>query len=340
MRTSTILPFIEQLKSAAYILIVTHKNPDGDAIGSSLGLSALLKEHGIKTCVVVEDSLPHFLMFLPQLEDVVVFNQSPSKVQEEMNKASCIICTDFGQMDRCGMIEPLIRQSKAPRLLIDHHPDPDQMAFDAMYHDVKASSTSELVSLFASEFFPETKLSREMATCLYTGLVTDTGCFRFGLRTQTFLVASQLFQLGIDVEQIITSVFDSHSEQRLKLTGFTLLNKLVHLPEYRTAYISLSEEEMKPFDPRKGDTEGLVNYTLSIEHVRFGVFFNQKPDGTIRISFRSKGTFQTNDIARRFFQGGGHRNASGGVFSGTVEEAIQYFLSILPQYQEQLISLP
>lgn len=339
VNTASILPFIEPLKSASNLVIVTHKNPDGDAIGSSLGILLLLEKYGVKAHVVVEDELPYFLHFLPRSQDVIIYNSDPRRVQEFISSASFIICTDFSQLNRCGKLEPFVRQSSAPRILFDHHPEPDLASFQAVYHDVTASSTSELIAIFASSFFTDVPITTDWATCIYTGMVTDTGCFRFSLRPQTFQIAANLLQSNIPVQQIITQIFDSYSFQRIQLTGFVLQNKLRYLPEYRTAYFSLSETEMMPFNPRRGDTEGLVNHTLSIEGVVLGVFFNQKPDDTIRISFRSKGAFACNDIASKFFNGGGHRNASGGQYAGTIEEAIEYFLKVLPQYKDQLISL-
>lgn len=338
LKTLTIQEFHDALKKAGKIIIIPHKNPDGDAIGSSLGLFHYLTEKG-KTCqIAVNDAVPEFLGFLPDVSKILNYQKEPNACAEEIKDAEMIICADYGQLYRTGELQPLIEASSAIKMVIDHHPDPDPQ-FNFTYHQLKASSTSELVYLLIQELEPGYAVSKNMANCLYTGLLTDTGCFKHALRPDTFRVAGELLKTGISYELIVSQIFDSNTPERLHLIGFALNEKLVYLPEYRTAFISISYEESEALGLKKGETEGLVNYALSITNTVMGAFFHEREKGKTKISLRSKGNFAVNSISGQYFSGGGHKNAAGGEFEGSSADAVNLFKEILPQYKAELTSL-
>ncbi len=336
MTTSISTDIIQQLKNSKQVAIVPHKNPDGDAIGSSLGLHLFLKKIGIQSRVVVQDNIPFFLNFLPDISSIIVYENTTAAAIDWIQNADMIISTDYSQLERCGDLAQYIRNNSCKRIVIDHHPFPEENVA-LLFHDVTASSTCELIYWFATSAFPEVKLDEEIATCLYSGLLTDTGSFKFALRPETFIVASELLKYKINVEKITTAIFDVNTPQRLKLLGYALNEKMVILSEIHTAYIWLTAEEISACNIRKGDLEGFVNYTLSVQGIKFGVFFHEKQDGGTKISFRSKGQFPVNEFSSRFFNGGGHRNAAGGFFPGKCEDAVQNFLENLPSFHSLLI---
>lgn len=339
MKNTSIPGSILKLRSSKQVIVIPHKSPDGDAIGSSLALMHLLNKADVPTRVIVEDTFPYFLDFLPGAENIIIWDKNKTVAETLIQHADCIISSDYGQLSRCGELEKHVRANPCLKIMIDHHPYPETEAYDFLLHDVASSSTCELVFNFYEQFFSDLALDKTIATCIYTGLVTDTGCFRHALRPQTFDTASALLKTGIETEHIITKIFDVNTPQRLKLLGFCLNEKMVILPEYKTAFIHLSGEELRSFGVKKGDTEGIVSYTLSLEGIIFGAFFYEREDGTTKVSFRSKSTFPANEFSSRFFDGGGHRNAAGGQFNGPVNLAVEHFLKCLPQYKSVLESL-
>ena len=333
---------IQELQKAIHnggkIVIVPHKNPDGDAIGSSLGLYYYLKSKNKDCSIVVNDSIPGFLSFLPGSELINVYENNKQQCIDLINQADIIVCTDYSQVHRCGDLQPFIESSTAVKAVIDHHPTPGDH-FDFYYHFVAASSTSELIYLLVKEMEPAYIFSKDAASCLYSGLMSDTGCFRYSLRPETFIVASELLKTGISTELLVSNIYDSNSPERIRLIGFALNDKMQVLQDYRTAFISLSFEESEKLGLQKGDTEGLVNYTLTIPNIVVGAFFYEKEKGKTKISLRSKGNFAVNEISQKYFEGGGHKNAAGGEFVGTAKEAVKKFMEILPQYKSVLDSL-
>lgn len=337
MKSSSPIEFYNHLQKAEKITIIPHKNPDGDAIGSSLGLFQFLKEQGIKSQVVCEDPVPHFIEFLPDLNEVITYESNPEKVKSIILDSQVIICMDYSHIYRCGNIAEFVKASSSYLAVIDHHPSPSD-EFSFYWHDTGASSTSELVFSLIDQIKSGHDFSVETATCLYTGLLTDTGCFKYAVRPETFIAASRLIQSGIPLTKITSQIFDTNTPERIKLLGYTLDKKLVILPEYRTAYIYLNMEELKEFKARKGDTEGLVNYTLSIEGIIFGAFFYERESNITKVSLRSKGNFAVNEISSKYFNGGGHRNAAGGQVEKGVDQTVHLFRELLPQYKETLLS--
>ncbi|HPE83720.1 MAG TPA: bifunctional oligoribonuclease/PAP phosphatase NrnA [Aequorivita sp.] len=325
------------LSSPKKIVIVGHKNPDGDAVGSCLGLSFFLKSLGHNTTVVMPNDFPDFLKWLPGCEEIIIYEKEVQKTDEIFDNADLIFTLDFNSLDRVGgELQAVLENAPAKFVMIDHHQQPADYAV-ATYSDVKMSSTSEMVYHFMDALGQADKLSKEIAVNLYTGIMTDTGSFRFSSTSPTtHRVAAKLIEAGAESAIINQNVYDTNSPERMKLLGVAL-NNLVILPELHTAYITLTQKELDDHNFKKGDTEGFVNYALSVKGVIFAVIFiENKQENLVKISFRSKGNFSVNDFARNHYSGGGHINAAGGKSSQDLNKTISEFISILPRYKNKL----
>ncbi len=321
----------QHIEQAEKIAILSHVNPDGDAIGSSLALYHYLKRCGKDACVIVPNEYPDFLKWMPGSEDVLIFRKNKSAAIEAINNACMIFMLDFNSPARVDEVETLISNSKSFKVLIDHHPNPGYFS-DIVFSDTLSSSTAELVFRFIELTGNPDMIDIITATCLYTGIMSDTGSFSFNSsQPETYRVLSELLKKGVDKDYIYSMVYDNFSENRLKLLGYCLDRKMVVLPSYRTAYISLTLSEKKQYKYIRGDSEGFVNYPLSIKGVDFVAFFMEN-DNHIKISFRSKGKFDTNTFAENNFDGGGHVNASGGESKLSLPDTIKKFISLLPEY--------
>ncbi|MDG1850412.1 MAG: bifunctional oligoribonuclease/PAP phosphatase NrnA [Flavobacteriales bacterium] len=327
----------EELKKRPNILITTHRGPDGDAMGSSLALYQVLKAQGYEVSVVVPNSYPKFLHWLPCNKEVVEFEGNEEKAQALIDDAELIFCLDFNDLSRTDMMSESLQNSTATFVMIDHHQDPSDFA-NIMFSVPGISSTAQLVYEFNEQMGWNKLLTVDIAQCIYTGLVTDTGSFRFSsVDTRTHEIAAKLIELGLEQADIHQKLFDNNKESRLKLLGYCLSEKLEVLPEYHTAVMSLSQEELDQFNFVKGDTEGFVNYALSIDGVILTAFFVQN-ENKVKISFRSLNDFRANLLSKKHFKGGGHINAAGGIFEGSLEEAIHKFKTLLPDYKKELIA--
>ncbi|MHB8261873.1 MAG: DHH family phosphoesterase [Bacteroidia bacterium] len=323
------------VSKAATISIVTHVNPDGDAMGSSLGLYHYLKSKNKNVKVIVPNAFPDFLAWMPNSKQVMVFEGNEEAVKKQVSKSEVVFILDFNNYKRIDMLGELIKNSFARKVVIDHHQKPDT-CFDFYFHDEKASSTCELIYDFICGIDSKKVVDKKMATCLYTGIMTDTGSFRFASTTQkTFQVASALIEAGAQNAAIYANVYDDYTQHRLKLLGYCLHEKLVFIPEYNAAYMALSEEELKKFGFKKGDSEGIVNYALSVKGIELSAFFSEK-EGAIRISFRSKNKFDVNNFARTNFNGGGHINAAGATSLLSLNDTVSKFIELLPKYKAEL----
>lgn len=317
------------------ILIITHRNPDGDAIGSSLGLIHLLHKLGHKADIMVPNRFPAFLSWMNGAGKIIIFNQQTDKAVRLLTEAEIIFALDFNDLSRVREFEEHISGGTSFKVLIDHHPDPGSFA-DLTYSDTSASSTAELIYNFIQHAGFGDLLDKQAATCIYAGIVTDTGCFSFNSsRPGTFRVVAHLLESGIDKDAIYDKLYDNFSVDRMRLMGYCLDQKMKLLPEYKTAYISLSQEEMKRYKFKIGDSEGFVNLPLSIRDIKFSVLFTEHKD-VVKLSLRSKGNFAVNTIANEFFSGGGHKNAAGGESLETLEKTIEKFISLLPAYKNEL----
>lgn len=319
----------ERLLNFKSIALVCHSQPDGDAMGSMLGLAHVLAEAGKDVTCIAPDSPPFFLDFLPGRTQVIQADFQLPLALEALNQAQLVIALDHGHPSRTGeqLSKWFLQEKTTPVWVIDHHPDPWEK-YDAYFHTIDASSTSELVVSLLHGFC----LTKEAATCFMTGLVTDTGGFRHAIFPQTFPVAAALQDAGAPYQEVMHYVFDQQSPERLQLLGYVLSEKLHWLANGKIAIMGLSFEELQRFHSRKGDTEGIVNYPLSVQGVEVAIMLTERDKGTTRISFRSKGNIPVNQFAARFFEGGGHFNAAGGRFSGNMEATLTYMNDCLPQF--------
>lgn len=330
--------FREFMNEPRRVVIVTHFKPDADALGSSLGFSGYLKKKGHTVTVITPSDYPDFLTWMPGNDEVVVFQKEKATgTAAIMAQAELICCLDFSSLNRINELGEMVRQSGAKRVLVDHHLEPENFA-DFVQWDGTAASTAELIFQLIEELGDKHLIDQPIANCLYAGIMTDTGGFRHSNTTfRVFQVASELVALGANPYLISKLIYETNTIERLRLMGYVLSEKLIVLPEYRTAYMVLSDAELKRFGAQTGDTEGLVNYGLSIKGIKLSVMISDRKDG-IKLSFRSLGTFSVNELARKHFDGGGHRNAAGGQTQLTVEQTLQKFLTLLPEYQNQLLA--
>ena len=318
------------------ITIIPHTSPDGDAIGSTLGLYHFLKNQGHDVQVIAPTDFPDFLKWMPEADQILIYPDQESRAEQRIADSSLIFTLDFNNLLRAKPLTPFLQKSLATFVMIDHHQQPDTYA-TITYSDEKASSTCELIYNIIVSLSSQEAIDQTIATCLYTGIMTDTGGFRFSMTSpQTHRVAAVLLEKGANCAQIASEVLDSYSIDRLQLLG-TVLDGLTYLKEYKTAYMSVSSKILKQFNFRKGDTEGFVNYGLRIKEAELAVIFiENEEDNLIKISFRSKTTLDVNLLARMYFNGGGHINAAGGSMSISLEDTIAYFLEVLPKF----LSLP
>jgi phosphoesterase RecJ-like protein len=327
------------IEGSKRVLITTHTNPDGDAIGSSLGLWHFLTALGKEVSVLVPNKYPGFISWLPGNKEILIYEKEPKKAQQLLSEAQVVFCLDYNAIHRSGSLQDILRVSEVPRIMIDHHPEPVQNDFTHLVSTTETSSTSELIFEFIYQLNASFVFSRDIACCLFVGIMTDTGSFSFACnRPRTFEVTAALMKTGIDVEYIHRKVYDTFSEDRLRLLGYSLGEKLVVKREFATAYIALSKKELNRFNYQVGDTEGIVNYALSIEGINMAVLLTERK-GRIRLSFRSKGDFSVNEMAKAHFNGGGHLNAAGGDVYDTLDKAISQLEDLLPLYKDKLLNV-
>lgn len=336
MNVETTVIIKELLSSKKRIVIIGHKNPDGDAIGGCLGLTYFLNGLGHEATVIVPNDFPDFLKWLPGCSNIVIHENDTTTSLRLIEEAELFFTLDFNSLDRVGSMTSPLKACDIPFIMIDHHQAPEGYAL-ATYSDVSMSSTCEMVYHFIESLDGLNLLSPEISTNLYCGIMTDTGSFRYPLTTpKTHRVIAHLIEAGAQNSIIHQNIYDTNSPDRMKLLGVALQNLKI-LPEYKTAYISLSQKELDTHNFKKGDTEGFVNYALSVEGIIFAVIFiENKQEKMVKMSFRSKGAFSVNDFARNHYNGGGHINAAGGRSTKTLIETIHEFISILPGYKKEL----
>lgn len=324
------------LSTSKKIVIVPHKNPDGDAIGSILGLYHYLLKSNHQVQVIAPNDYPNFLKWIPGEQNILKHDSQTNKCDDIINDADIIFTLDFNALHRTGNMETVLEASKAIKIMIDHHQTPDDYA-TYVFSDVSMSSTCEMVYHFIDMLGDLNVININIATCLYVGIMTDTGSFRFSsTSSKTHRVIADLIDKGANNSEIHNNIYDSNSYKSLQLLGCALTNLKV-IPESKTAYITLSQEELNRYDYKKGDTEGIVNYGLSLENVVLAaIFIEDKQEGIVKISLRSKGSFSVNDMSRTHFDGGGHTNAAGGKSNLSLKDTVEKFISILPSYNKAL----
>ncbi|RXM44780.1 bifunctional oligoribonuclease/PAP phosphatase NrnA [Flavobacterium sp. YO64] len=307
------------------IVIIPHRGPDGDAMGSTLGLYHFLLKNNHRPTVIAPNDFPDFLAWLPGSETVKIFEKDTENCTKILEEAELIFTLDFNALHRVGEMEHTLARLTAPFIMIDHHQKPDDYAAYT-YSDTSYGSTCEMVYNFISFLNKKEDIDKTIATCIYTGILTDSGSFRFpGTTGNTHRIIAELIDLGVENTQIPVLLFDNSSYSRLQLLGRALQNMKV-LEEHQTSYTSLTQDELDSFNYVKGDTEGIVNYGLSIKGIVFtAIFIENKDEKIIKISFRSQGGFDVNQFARDHFNGGGHSNAAGGRSETTMEETLKKF---------------
>lgn len=331
---------LESLKAALSgpkkIIITTHFKPDADALGSSLGMANYLLKKGHQVQVITPSDYPTFLYWMKGNDDVMVYSKEvEDEVRTRINQADIVMTLDFSTLSRIDDMGEMVRNSPAYKINIDHHLDPENFA-DFTLWNTKAAATCELCFELIEALGDKSLIDPDIADCLYAGIMTDTGNFRHGNTTQNVHeVIARLIQLGADNTKVASKIYDGNSLNRLRFMGYALSEKLTVIPEYHTAYFAITAEELERFESQTGDTEGLVNYALSVKGIVFAAMFTDRKQA-VKMSFRSVGEFPANEIAAKFFNGGGHRNAAGGKSDETLEETVEKFISIIPDYKDLL----
>ena len=325
----------KELSVPQRILLTTHQGPDGDAMGASLAMYLFLKKQGHDVHVITPNDYPDFLHWLPSNEVVVNYMRQKPLAEALIEKTDYVFHLDYNHLKRSADMSRSLYQCKAVRVLIDHHPAPE-LPSKYIFSETEVSSTCELLFCIMKQWDARL-IDRDIATCLYTGIMTDTGSFsyRSANNAQTFSVAAELMGYGIDRVEIYDKVYDNYSEGRMRLMGYCLNEKMEVFPQYYAALISLNLEEQERYGFVVGDSEGFVNLPLSIKGIRFSAFFLEKED-KVKMSFRSQGNFSVNDFSKKHFSGGGHLNAAGGDSKKPMNELIQKFRELLPLYEKEL----
>ena len=315
--------------------VITHVNPDGDAIGSSLAFSQFLRNLGHDVEVMVSNDFPEFLAWMPGACNIHIYDKTQDECNCILDNSDCLAILDFNNISRSGLIQNQLKKLSIPKILIDHHRDANLDSFYCALTDTEVSSASELVAETILHYGDQ-YLDESIATNLLVGIMTDTGSFAHSLyHPETFSICAKLVEKSVSYNQIHQLVYDTFSENRLRLLGFSISNKMEVLDEYATAIISLNKEELAQFNYQVGDTEGIVNFPLSMKKIRMSVLVTER-QGVIRFSFRSKGDFSVHELANKHFNGGGHTNAAGGTLTCSMEEALTQLHLILSEYKEQL----
>ena len=327
----------EQLikNSSKSIVLIPHMNPDGDAMGSVLGLWRVLKNAGHQVKIVSPTKYPAFYHWMDGHEEVIIHSHHPKQSAKALAESDLLICMDFNQLSRLGDMKTLVESYEGKRILIDHHPYPGSFT-DLVISEISFSSTAELIfSVLQSTDFMQ-YIDRNAATSFFTGIMTDTGSFDFNVSNpNTFEVVAQLTRMGIDQLDIHSKVYDNYSVDRMRLMGFCLSNRMTIYPEYHAASMYITLEDQKAFNFKTGDNEGFVNMPLSIKGIVFCALFTEK-EKYIKASFRSKGEFAVNEVSEKYFNGGGHRNAAGGELYASLSVTLAKFEEILPEFEDRI----
>jgi phosphoesterase RecJ-like protein len=331
----TFTTFRQVLDQAKVVSIIPHENPDGDAIGSALGLGQVLASKGIQTQVIPVNDYPDFLKWFSSDVPVVIYEREKKRAKQLLFESDVLICVDFNEEKRAGHLQKMIHCFEKTKILIDHHPNPADFCHLTI-SEPHYSSSAELVYDVVNQLGLRNYVEKKAAEALYTGILTDTGGFSHNTSKNTFRVVSELLEYGIESDRIQSAVFHNFSSERMQLLGYCLHQKMKVFPEYRAAYISLTKQELEQFNFKPGDTEGFVNYPLSINNIVFSALFIEK-DEYVKASFRSKGNFPANRFSSEHFNGGGHLNAAGGESLLSFQETIEKFMQLLPEFEKLLL---
>ena len=317
------------------VVITTHINPDADALGSSLGLAGYLLKTGHQVNVITPTKYPDFLKWMEGNDNVLVFEGNEDKAKYQVQNADLIFCLDFSSLSRIGKLGEMVAKSDAQKVLIDHHLNPETFANYVLW-STEAAATAELVYDLIDMLDDTGKITKGMAEAIYAGLMTDTGNFRHPSTTpHVHQIVAHLMELGADISRVSHNIYDNNSFERMKLMGFALYERLTIIPDTNVAYFYLTLEDKENFNYQSGDSEGLVNYGLSIKGVNVSAIFIEDED-KVKISFRSFGDIPVNEFARKYFNGGGHKNASGGASDDNLEDTIARFKELVINQTKEL----
>ena len=329
----------EVLSQPRKVAITTHQKPDADAMGSSLALKQYLEKKGHIVTVAVPTDYAPFLNWMNGNSEVIIYSEKThSAIEEKFNDADVIFTLDFNSLSRINELGEIVRASSATTILVDHHQQPEGFE-DISYWDDKRAATAELIFEMIAELGDQNLIDEKIGECIYAGIMTDTGSFRFpSTSKRVHEIIGHLIAAGVDNAKVHRLIYDTGSEDKLRFTGYAISEKLVVKRAFKTAYIHITEDELKRFNSKTGDTEGLVNYALSIDGIVFAVLFTDR-GGIVKISFRSIGDFNVNLFAREHFSGGGHNNAAGGATHISLVETVDYFENLLPLYKADLVDV-
>ena len=322
------------LSNPQKVVIFSHRNPDGDAVGSSLGLLHYLRSKGHGVTIVLPSMYPDFLAFLPAVEDIVIYDDDTENARSIIDAATLFFLLDFNSFDRVDKLAEGLDGDERPRIMIDHHLHPEPIA-DPVFSKPERSSTCEMVYEFIDGLGDGGLLSVDTADCLYTGILTDTGGFKYSTTPLLFRTVARLLEAGTDAYKIADHVWNNASEKQLRLLGHCLANRMELLHEYRTGIIYLNKQDYEDFDIQRGDTEGIVNYILRMPDMMIAAFIHEQPT-IVKLSLRSKGSMDVQQICKSHFRGGGHRNAAGGASFAPLGSTINRFKTYLPRYAEEI----
>jgi phosphoesterase RecJ-like protein len=317
------------------IVLISHKNPDGDTIGAALAMMHYLRKKGHEVTAVVPNDFPAFYSWMPGAQEMIIFDRDARGARAAIASAQTMFCLDFNSLERTGNLSPDLKKFTGKKIVIDHHLEPSE-EFDHYFSVVKSSSTGELVYEFIDSMGDRELIGAEEAMSLYTCIMTDTGSFSYNCNYgRTYHIVAALIEKGVDAAKIHKLVYDTYTENRLRLLGFALSSRLLVWEELHTAVIYLTRQDLDKYHFQVGDTEGLVNYGLSMAKINLAILLTEK-DNQIRISFRSKGEFSVNRLARDFFNGGGHKNAAGGTSRIGMENTLGKLQEVLQHFKEDL----
>ncbi len=316
------------------IVITSHRNPDGDAIGSSLAMYHYLNRHGHSVKMVVPSEYPFVFEWMPAIKEMLVFDLEQDRCLEEIKQASLIFCLDYNSLDRIDKLAEPIDPDKQTLVMIDHHLDPDIPA-EFSLSDPTASSTCELVYDFLQMIDADDEIDKTLGEAIFTGILTDTGSFKYSTSPKLFRIVASLLEKGVDDYKLQDLIFNSLTVKQLRLLGHCLANRMEILDEFKTGIITLNRQDYEQFDIQRGDTEGIVNFILKIKEINVAAFITEQPN-IVKLSLRSKGDFSVQEIARKYFKGGGHKNASGGYSFTGLSSTVKKFKEILPEYKTAL----
>ncbi len=329
--------FKQLINQNTNFVVFGHVNPDGDAIGSTLALYHYLKNQGKKPKVITPNDFPDFLKWMPDADEIIKFSENETEAEKHIKNTDVLIFCDFNDTKRLSKLEKLVQESTLPKVMIDHHPQPTGFA-DIEFSDTSVSSTAELMFEVLLELSGKKHMNNNFADCLLTGIITDTGVFHHNSeQPRTYEIIAELIRLGGNKQKVINKVYNTNTYDKLRLLGNNLLNGMHYYPEFASAFIVLTKDDQQKFNYQVGDTEGHVNIPLSIKEVNFSALFIEK-DEYIKISFRSNDKFDVNAFARKYYHGGGHKNAAGGKSYKPLNKTIENFVSLLEKHKDELLN--